>query len=161
MMKTDQELRKIAMDFVEGKIFTDRQISSEDMIPTVFMPLGLMDEEQMADLISAKPRLIYEYLDSIGPMGMGINGHPIFFSARFLNEEETAVWSISAELRRTIRRACLRSTTYRRDPSRPLRGWPMPLRTPCGTAVRSALSSTRWWASTGTSVAGAEGRWAR
>ena len=92
-MKSDRELRQIAMDFVDGKIFTDRHLrpNEADLVSHVFMPLGLMDNEKMSVFLADKPRLIYEYLDSVSPRGLAVNGYPIFFSMRFLNEEETGV----------------------------------------------------------------------
>lgn len=84
--KTDDELRSIAADIYEGKIFTDRHCRSESDIRMTFMPLvlgGLKDrtEEELKDI-----GIVYEYMSAAGPMAH--NGMPIFFSCRFLNVSE-------------------------------------------------------------------------
>lgn len=71
--KTDSDLKKIAVDLYEGKIFTDRHIQGSE-IQMVFMPIALgafqnVSEEELKDL-----GLIYEYLDQAGPRS--INNMP-------------------------------------------------------------------------------------
>ena len=90
-MKTKEELKQIAIDLADGKIFSDRHIREGDSksIGTVFMPLilgafgDMTEEEQKA----GKVTFIYEYLDKAGPRS--INGMPCFFSCQILNREET------------------------------------------------------------------------
>ncbi len=77
-VKTDDELRELAMAIYAGTVFTDRQLDDPRMIGAVFMPVGLgglnPDDE---------PHMIYEHLDRAGPRS--INGMPSFFSCQILN----------------------------------------------------------------------------
>lgn len=84
--RTDADLKKIAIDLYEGKIFTDRHIQGSD-IQMVFMPIALgafqnTSEEEIKDI-----GLIYEYLDQAGPRS--INSMPCFFSFKMLSRSET------------------------------------------------------------------------
>ncbi len=89
-MKTNEELKAIAVDLADGKIFSDRHLQANGnghMMGQVFMPIILgafseKTEEEMKDVC-----FIYEYYSAAGPTS--INGCPIFFSFRFLNEVET------------------------------------------------------------------------
>ena len=86
-MKTDKELKDLAVDLYEGRIFTDRfHLNNPREIGIVFMPIGLggfgkKTKEEIADIA-----MVYEYLDQAGPTS--INGHPIFGSCWFLNRKE-------------------------------------------------------------------------
>lgn len=86
-MKTEAELRQIAMDLGDGKIFTDRHLRHPEELPLVFMviPLGAFKnftEEQRKNI-----GLVYEYYDQAGPGSA--NGYPLFMSLRMLTREET------------------------------------------------------------------------
>ena len=89
-MKTDDELKQIAKDFKEGKIFSTQHKPLSDnlinMITSVFLPLGFMDQEQHKKLEAESPVVMYEYLDKAGPRS--ICGMPMFFSFQYLNSEE-------------------------------------------------------------------------
>lgn len=85
---TDEELKQVAVDIYDGKIFSDRHFSSpeeaQSLISVVFMPLGmgaLKTKKQVADL-----GLVYEYFDKAGPRA--VNGFPMFMSCRFLNKAD-------------------------------------------------------------------------
>ena len=89
MKKTDEELKRIAVDLYDGKIFSDRHFRSleetHSLISLVFLPLvfgALKSKEQFADL-----GLVYEYFDKAGPRAM--NGYPMFTSCCFLDKVET------------------------------------------------------------------------
>lgn len=89
--KPNAELKQIAIDLFDGKIFSDRHIHNQDShsIGMVFMPLilGAFSEstkEEIADI-----NFIYEYLDQAGPAG--INGMPCFFSFRYLTKAEAEI----------------------------------------------------------------------
>lgn len=86
--KTDEELKQLAVDIVEGAVFSClhhmRDMSDLQM---VFMPIALgafseCTEEELKDV-----GMIYEYLDKAGPRS--INGMPSFFSFAFLNRADT------------------------------------------------------------------------
>lgn len=84
---SEEKLRELAQDYVDRKIFTDRNASSDVKLRRVFMPIafGAFDnvpEEDMKNL-----GLIYEYISAAAPRS--INGLPIFTSMRFLNRSDT------------------------------------------------------------------------
>jgi len=86
-MKTDEELKKIALDLYSGKIFSDRHLNDpEKEIPLVFMIVGFMSKEDIKELESKEPVFVYEYLEKANKMG--VNGYPTFFTMRYLNREE-------------------------------------------------------------------------
>ena len=67
--KTLAEINLLAQDLYKGAIFTDRHISKRDfphMAGSIFMPLGLMDTEQMKEFMAGEPDMIFEYLDKQG-----------------------------------------------------------------------------------------------
>lgn len=84
----DEELKELAKDLYSGRIFTDRHLDEHIDIQSVFMALMFLESETKAgkDFFDSKPALIYEYLDQAGPMS--INGYPMFFSFRYLNQVE-------------------------------------------------------------------------
>lgn len=83
---TDEEIKKLADDMYKGLVFTDRHMQNPDDISGVFMPLALLEKEQMEELKVEDPGMIYEYMDKAGPMS--INGMPMFCSFRFLSQED-------------------------------------------------------------------------
>jgi hypothetical protein len=84
----DEELKQLAKDCVNGKIFSTDHIPKEDRskVLSIFAPIGLMDDAQYTEFSRKKPEFIYEYLDKASPTS--INGYPIFFSFRYLNKKE-------------------------------------------------------------------------
>jgi hypothetical protein len=86
--KTDSELKQIASDMYEGKIFSSLNLGDklEEALPIVFMPMmfGALSErtKERADV-----GLIYEYISEAAPRS--INGFPVFFSLKILNDEDT------------------------------------------------------------------------
>jgi hypothetical protein len=103
-MRTDKELKQIAIDIHAGRIWTDRHCQNPDDITRVFMPLifALADVEKTEDKVEQLKRkveksknrklleeagMIFEYIDKAGPMA--INGMPMFLSFHILNKEET------------------------------------------------------------------------
>lgn len=87
-MRTEQELRKLAMDIKAGAVFTSGHIpqGEEHMMSSVFMPLAFMNEEQHKNLLEKKPGMIYEHLSKAGERS--VNGYPIFMSFEIVTEEE-------------------------------------------------------------------------
>ena len=81
---TDDELRTLAVDIVEGKVFGSWMLPEADLhlIGNVFMPLVLGGAERLPEDASC----LYEYLDKRLPLT--VNGHPTFLSFRFLTETE-------------------------------------------------------------------------
>ena len=83
---TEEEIKKLADDMYRGLVFTDRHIQNPDDISRVFMPLALLEKEQIEELKVKDPGMVYEYMDKAGPMA--IDGMPMFCSFRFLNQED-------------------------------------------------------------------------
>ena len=83
-----EELKKLAIDIVEGRVFGTWNISSEEknLIPMIFLPLNFIDERQFRRLKSRKIVHAYEHLDRAGPRT--VNGYPIFFSCKFLTRKD-------------------------------------------------------------------------
>ena len=79
-MRTLDELKKISMDIVDGKIFVSTMAETE-VIPSIFMPLIFLSEEQVKDI-----HILFEYYSNAGPCG--INGYPIFMQCQKLSFEE-------------------------------------------------------------------------
>lgn len=85
--KSDAELKQLAMDLYDGKIFCDRQVKNQSDLSMVFMPIVFgafadKTEEEVNDI-----GLIFEYMDKAMPRG--INGMPCFGSCRILPKSET------------------------------------------------------------------------
>jgi hypothetical protein len=87
-MKTEQELRQLAVDIKGGSVFTSNHVpqGEEHMLGSIFMPLVFMDEQQHKDFMEQKPSMVYEHLSEAGPRS--VNGYPIFMSMKFLVEAE-------------------------------------------------------------------------
>jgi hypothetical protein len=76
-------LRSLALDIAEGKVFGSWQIRNPNTeLQLVFLVLVFCKKEQIPEDTGA----IYEYMDSAGPTS--INGMPTFFSCRFLTQAE-------------------------------------------------------------------------
>lgn len=83
---TDEETKNLADDLYKGLIFTDRHVKNPQDVQRVFIPLVLLNQEQIEEIKTNPPGLIYEYMDRAGPMA--INGMPMFLSLRMLNQED-------------------------------------------------------------------------
>lgn len=70
---TDEELRGLAKDLYEGRVFTSIGLRDMEEINRVFMPLLFMRDLDF----SAEVSFVYEYLYRSGP---AINGKPCFMS---------------------------------------------------------------------------------
>lgn len=98
--KTKEELNQIALDIVEGKIFTSCQVKDFALVKSVFMPLMFLKSEDVEELIQEECELFYEYLSEAG--SHGINGYPTFMSAQYLVKDEVEYVNAKiAEFRKT------------------------------------------------------------
>ena len=81
---TEQELRQLALDMVEGKVFGtwDLPEDHQHLIGNIWMVLILGG----ADILTDDVAHVYEYLDKAGPRS--VNGYPIFWSCRVLTKED-------------------------------------------------------------------------
>lgn len=89
-VRTDQELRRLAMDIHSGKVFGTWCFQSpgeaQNCLVLVFMPLVFMDDKQREEMASQDVAHLFEYLDKAGPGG--VNGYPCFTSFQSLCAEE-------------------------------------------------------------------------
>jgi len=83
-MKTYPELKQLALDISDGRVFGTWMIREGDLhlLGLIFMLLQFLNEEDRKE----KPAAIYEYYTEAGHQG--INGYPIFWSCCYLNQEE-------------------------------------------------------------------------
>lgn len=84
--KTNEEIKALALDLITNKLFTDRHIENDQMIPTVFMPIALGAFQEVDNEELEKLGLIYEHLDKAGPRS--INGLPSFMSMQYLSKDD-------------------------------------------------------------------------
>ncbi len=82
-----EELKKLAVDYKESRIFTHLDIHNINDTSMVFMPIALMRKEDLEKLKASDPGLIYEHISEAGPRA--INGMPMFMSFHSLNQEDT------------------------------------------------------------------------
>ena len=82
----NQELRQLAVDIADGKIFGTWDVKNEDMIPSVFMIIPFLKKEQLEELQKKEVVQFYEYISKAGPMA--VNGMPTFFSANHINKDD-------------------------------------------------------------------------
>lgn len=86
--KTDAELKQLAIDIADNKVFTSNQIGEKDshLLLGCFMPLlFLMNDEKWADWID-KVGLVYESYSKA--LNTGINGLPCFSSCQILHVDQ-------------------------------------------------------------------------
>lgn len=88
---TEEELKQLARDIHGGNVFTDRHIRPDDrmqMLSMVFMPLVMMDEEniQVVQKRLGDHGMMYEYMDKAGPRS--VNGLPSFFSFHTVGSDD-------------------------------------------------------------------------
>lgn len=88
-MKTNADLKTIAIDLYEGRIFTSDMVGPHNTAGLIFMPLLFGAFKDKTEDEKKDIALIYEYYDKAGPRG--INGKPIFTSLQWLNREEFAL----------------------------------------------------------------------
>jgi len=87
--KTSEELKKIAVDLYEGRIFCDRHIEDATDLRIVFMPIALGAFAESSEDELKNIGMIYEYLEQAGPRS--VNGYPSFFSLNILTKDETKI----------------------------------------------------------------------
>lgn len=78
---TNSELKKLAWDIADGKVFGSWMITDEKYLPLVFLPL-LFGQEKFPEAAS-----LYEYHAKAGPKKLP-NGYPNFATCCFLTKDE-------------------------------------------------------------------------
>lgn len=98
--KTDEFLKKLAQDTADGKVFTDKHIPAEfqaELTPIIFIPFTVLSEEQMQELKSYKPHLVFEYLDKAQSVGQ----LPTFMTMQILDEADSnKFWDYFEEIKK-------------------------------------------------------------
>ena len=88
--RTDGEIRELAADAAEGKLFGSWQFNSpaeaKSMIPVVFMVMSFMEKKDLKDLKDREVVHFYEYVHKAGPRS--VNGYPCFMSMHVLTAGE-------------------------------------------------------------------------
>ena len=87
-MKT-ADLKQLAVDIFEGKVFTSWMIRKQDFpnsVSMVFMPLIFAEKESLQDMTKQGIVELYEYMDKALPRS--VNGYPCFMSFRGLKKED-------------------------------------------------------------------------
>lgn len=87
--QADEDLKKLAVDLYEGRIYTDRHLPANQTAGMVFMPLILGAFADWSDEEKKQVGMIYEYIDKALPRG--VNGQPIFGSFRMLNRHDVEI----------------------------------------------------------------------
>ena len=84
----DKELKKLAIDIVENKVFGTFHMNKCEIanMGMIFMPLLFMSDEQKQELSNNKAVHFYEYLTEAGPRS--VNGFPTFMSVRNIVEKD-------------------------------------------------------------------------
>lgn len=107
--KNSEELRKLAADTVLDKIFSSTMIDdTEDprILNKIFLPLLVLNEQQVKDVQAYDPVMFYEYLDKATEHK--VKGYPVFYSVRMLDvlefdEYSNAVWQCEKAIREAAR----------------------------------------------------------
>lgn len=86
IMHEQGELKQIAIDIVDGKIFSSLSIKNPSELGFIFMPLALgafseKTKEEIEDV-----GILYEYMSE---SSRTINGNPSFLSFRFLSKKDS------------------------------------------------------------------------
>lgn len=85
------EITELAMGLLTGQAFTNGQIREEDnnLIPIIFMPLGLMSKEQAAEFEHHPPKMVCGWTKDT--LGRSINGYPMFARILMIYSEDAAL----------------------------------------------------------------------
>ena len=113
--RTEQELKSLAIDIFEGKVYTDRHIPKEEEngLMMVFMPLALGGGKDWTDDDWKTIGMIYEYIDQAGPRS--INGMPSFFSFNMLSTEQATKVAKFYDEYRALKEGFLTQSTDGKD----------------------------------------------
>lgn len=88
-MKTEQELKQLAIDIVAGKVFGSWCLKDPDDAMMVFMCIIFLSPEQRKEMEKEGVVHLYEYLDKANPRS--VNGLPTFMSMQLLTKNELEI----------------------------------------------------------------------
>lgn len=85
----DRELRELAWNIVHERVFTSRHCRSCEEALMVFPVLQMMKRCDQKYVVEHPPGFVWEFYKEAAPRG--VNGLPMFFSARFLSPEDLPI----------------------------------------------------------------------
>ena len=85
-MRTNEELKQIALDLIDGKIFCNRHCENP---ADHFYPLLFANDKEFEQMKIDKIDFIFEYIDQAEPTM--VNGKPVFMSMNTLTWEESKI----------------------------------------------------------------------
>ena len=80
---TDSELKQLAVDIAEGKVFGSWMVKQTDLLPMIFLPLSFGGAEKLKDI---EVWSLFEYSEKA--LGNQIKGHPVFPSFKYLTKDD-------------------------------------------------------------------------
>lgn len=93
-MRTDKELKQLAVDISDGLVFTDRHFSeiqlADGEVKRVFLPIMLGKGYTPEQVESGEVAMIYEYMSKSGKSMNSDSGLPSFMSYEILNQAEVS-----------------------------------------------------------------------
>lgn len=98
---TDDKLRFLAIEVVEGRVFGSWMLPQGQMhlLAKVFMPLGVGG----ANLLPEDASCLYEHMDNRMPLA--IDGYPVFSSMHYLTHDEREGLARHVEEYQAVKRA--------------------------------------------------------
>lgn len=88
---SEDELKQLAIDIKESKVFTDRHIDPKEdpgILASIFLPIALGAFAGIAQEQFQEIGLIYGYIQQAGPRS--VNGYPVFFNMQMLSNADAA-----------------------------------------------------------------------
>jgi len=61
--RSDEELDKLADDFLAGRIFTSTYVNDENLLPKIFTPLAQVSMEEFVEFMNSDVGFLFEYFD--------------------------------------------------------------------------------------------------
>jgi len=85
-MRTKKELKKLAEDIFDGRVFGTWELrkGEEKLIPMIFMVVAFAPGKIPKDTVH-----LFEYMENAMPRG--VNGKPMFMSCRILTKKELPI----------------------------------------------------------------------
>jgi len=84
-MRTEHELKEIAMGLAKGEIFSDWQIQNDEQVSLIFQAINFMTDQQIDGLKAEDIGMLYEYKTEAAYYQGDI---PVFVSFHCLTKDE-------------------------------------------------------------------------
>jgi hypothetical protein len=81
-VRTEEELKQLAYDIDDGKIFLECYIKNRNLVPYIFLPIGYLTD---AEASLKGVRMLFEYYNKAVSFD---NGAPSFISMQCLSDDE-------------------------------------------------------------------------